>query len=150
MAITASSIPDTSSPNVTRFPARARERQTPLPNRDTPYSYSNHDHDNNNNNRVRAHAYARERRAVDDAYQDVFGRVMPVFVAREVEFLIAHGVQVGMIRAVIEYTACAPRPSWAYARAVLYRNKDRGIVTEQDFEYSLQNRGRDGCEDLPY
>ena len=149
MAITGSSAPNIDSPNVTRFPAHAREGQTTYSNSVTPYK-TNHDDDDYNNNRVRAHAYARERRAVDDAYLDVFGRTMPAFVAREVEFLIAHGVQVSMIRAVIEYTACAPRPSWAYARAVLFRNKDRGIVTEQDFEYSLQNRGRDGCEDLPY
>ena len=113
------------------------------------------DHDDNddynNNNNYRAHARARERdiifeermQAVKDAYLDVFGREMPRFVLREVEDMTSEQIDLHMIRAVIEYTACAPRPSWNYARTVIYRNRAIGICTERDFRDKLYNRGRE-------
>lgn len=152
MATTASSTPNTDSPNVTRFPSRATYSSS-LPKENNPsLSGTNHDHDNNNNYRAqaRACAYAREMTRMDDAYLDVLGRAMPAFVKREIEFLMGRGVTPGMVCAVIEYTACAPRPSWAYARTVLYRNMEKGILSEPDFMMSLDQRGRAGGEDLPY
>ena len=132
MATTASS-----APNVSPFPM--------LNNRHTE---TNHDHDNNNNH-VRAHAYAREWQKILDAYEDVMGRPMPRFVQRECEGFIANGIAPDMISAVLEYTACAPRPSWAYARTVLYRSEEKGMHTAADFMNGLAARGRAG-EDVPF
>lgn len=121
---------------------------SPFPMLNNNQSGNNHDHDNNNNH-VRARAYAREWQKILDAYEDVIGRPMPKFVQREAEGFIASGVQPDMIVAILEYTACAPRPSWAYARTVLYRSEERGMRSAADFMISLANRGRAG-EDLPY
>lgn len=137
MATTASctQIPQNTT-NVVTFPEKYNDQLEP-----------NHDHDNNNN-----HACARARawREVLDAYEDVMGRPMPRFVQSECEGFERSGVQLDMIKAVIEYTACAPRPSWAYARTVLYRSEERGIRTAADFMTSLGMRGRAGDADLPY
>lgn len=123
--------------NVTYFPS-----QTGIYSSNT----ANHDHDYNNNTRARA----REMLEIDEAYEDVLGRKMPKFVANEVLGFLAEGVEPSLIRTVIEYTACAPRPSWAYARAVLYRSIEKGITTAGAFAYSLAARGRDGDANMPY
>ena len=107
---------------------------------------TNNNNYNNNNNHVRAHAWE----AILEAYEDVMGRAMPRFVQNEAANMIKHGVEPAMIRAVIEYTACAPRPSWAYARTVIIRNEERGITTASAFSESLGLRGRAGDDDLPY
>lgn len=141
MAITASSVRNLDDHNVTSFPNNVK-----------PYSDTNHDDDDDYNNhaRARAYAYERARREIDEVYLDVFNRSLPAFVRREVEWFLGRGMQPQMIRCVIEYTACAPRPSWAYARAVLYRSMDKHIMTEDEFNRNLESRGRDGCEVLPY
>lgn len=136
MAITASSARKMDDHNVTTFPNSVN---------------TNNRENNNNNYNNYLHARACKERLADigEVYYEVFGRAMPRFVTAEVESMIARGLSVGMIKSVLEYTACAPRPSWAYARAVLYRNEERGIKDEFAFADSLYNRGRDGCE-LPY
>ena len=145
MAITASSITNTDSPNVTQFPAR--DRQNTLP--DNVYPISDTDHDNNNyNNRVRARA--REMLKIHETYQDVLGRPMPRFVEQEVLGMIASGIEPAMIKDVLEYTACAPRPSWAYARTVILRNEEKGVTTALAFSQSLGYRGRAGDDRNPY
>ena len=88
--------------------------------------------------------------AIEEAYEDVIGRKMPRFAKEEIQAFIADGMEPKMVLKVIEYTACAPRPSWAYARAVLYRNAQSGILTAFDFGMSLAKRGRDGDSELPY
>lgn len=113
--------------------------------------HDDHDYNNNNNNNYRVRARTRERdvlfeermQAVKDAYLDVFGREMPRFVLREIEDMTSEQIELHMIRAVIEYTACAPRPSWNYARTVIYRNRAIGICTERAFREKLYNRGRE-------
>lgn len=138
MAITGSSIANTDSPNVTRFPDRLNTQQN---------RQNHHDHDNNNNI-----ACARAREAlqqVEDevlhgdiaqAYSDSLGRPMPKFVAREVRGMFERGISGSLIVAVLEYTAAAPQPSWAYARAVILRNWARGVCTDDDFYESLEAR----------
>lgn len=144
MAITASSAPNMDSPNVTRFP-RATNWNTPSSNI-KPIKQANDDDDYNNY----IHALARKERIarIGEAYFDVLGRPMPKFVQHEVQRMMDAGVTSGMIVAVLEYTACAPRPSWAYARAVIYRNEERGIKDEYDFHNSLCDHERDGMVDL--
>lgn len=121
----------------------------PLPMLNNNQTGTNHDHDNNNNH-VRARAYAREWQKILDAYEDVMGRPMPRFVQRECESFINSGIQPDMITAVLEYTACAPRPSWAYARTVLYRSEEKGMRCSADFMNGLASRGRAGDADVPY
>lgn len=147
MATTGSSAPKMPQNTIT-FPARAREDLNPLEYKDYPNRTENHDHDNNNY-RVRVRAHAREMNRIHDAYEDILGRSMPRFVEEEILGMIADGAEPSFIRAVIEYTACAPRPSWAYARAVIYRNMKKGVTHEGTFMASLADRGRDGDE-LPY
>ena len=145
MATTASSA-RTMAPNTITFPSRVRDIQPPSESYTQPNS-ENNNNNNNYNNHVRARV--REIEQIHDAYEDVLGRSMPRFVEREVLGMIADGVEPSMIRDVIEYTACAPRPSWAYARAVIYRNHEKGISSSGAFARSLAERGRDG-DDLPY
>lgn len=137
MAITASSIPNTNSPNVTRFPERLRTHLT---------AHDDHNHDYNNNNNI-ACARAREEETrhnheikygdFSQAYSDALSRPMPKFVEREINGMIEKGIASSLILAVIEYTAAAPQPSWAYARAVILRNWQRGINSDEDFFESL-------------
>lgn len=136
MAITASSVPNTNSPNVTRFPERLRTHLT---------AHDDHNHDYNNNNIACARAREEEARRnheikygdFSQAYSDALSRPMPKFVEREIDGMIEKGIDSGLILAVIEYTAAAPQPSWAYARAVILRNWQRGINSEEDFFESL-------------
>lgn len=121
---------------------------TPFPMLNNNQSRENHDYDYNNNH-ARARAYAREWQKILDAYEDVLGRPMPKFVQRECEGFINQGMEPAMIKDVLEYTACAPRPSWAYARTVLYRSEEKGIRTAAGFQDSLATRGRAG-DDVPW
>lgn len=131
MATTASSA----APRVTPFPSRLSETKQ--------------ERDNNYNNNNYTRTRAREILQIDEVYEDVLGRKMPRFVEREILGMLADGAEPLLIRDVLEYTACAPRPSWAYARTVLYRTMERGIYTSLGFAQSLQNHGRAG-DDLPY
>jgi len=124
----------------------------PFPKENNTYLEPNHDHDNNNYH-VRAHACTREGHMwhkILDAYEDVMGRPMPRFVQSEAEAFIRSGADPSLLLTVIEYTACAPRPSWAYARTVLYRSMERGMRTSIDFMNGLTSRGRAGDEDVPF
>lgn len=144
MASTAYSVSDSQKAhNVTRFPVKDINNG----------KNENYDHDNYNNNNYRVRARTRETDAVfqdafqhvRDAYADVFGREIPRFVYNEMlDMMDELSIKADMIVAVIEYTACAPRPSWAYARAVLYRCcMQKGIVTGSGFRRDLRGRGRD-------
>lgn len=148
MATTGSCAPKMPRNTIT-FPARAREDLNPLEDNEYPNRTENHD-DDNNNYRVRVRAHAREMNRIHDAYEDVMGRSMPRFVEQEVLGFIADGATPQLIRTVLEYTACAPRPSWAYARAVIYRSLQKGITTDGAFMRSLADRGRDVDCDMPY
>ncbi|MBQ2930283.1 MAG: DnaD domain protein [Clostridia bacterium] len=75
---------------------------------------------------------------------------MPKFVEREIMAMINGGIEPNMVVCVLEYTACAPRPSWAYARTVLIRNEEKGITTASGFLTSLGNHGRAGDDAMPY
>lgn len=142
MASTAYSVEQLQeAPKVAYFPSKMKNND----------QNAHHDNYNNNNNNYHAHARAHARdiifeermHAVKDAYLDVFGREMPRFVLREIEDMTAEQIELPMIRAVIEYTACAPRPSWNYARTVIYRNRAVGICTERGFREKLYDRGRE-------
>lgn len=117
----------------------------------------NREHYNNNNNYNNNTTRARVERVIDRAtegrmdaalhgdfasvFEDSIGRPLPRIVAREISEMMARGISGGLIMAVIEYTAGAPRPSWAYARAVILRNFAKGINDEDEFNESVGGLG---------
>lgn len=141
MAITASSgVHDTQ--NTIVFPSvdnnAAQKRQ---------HDYNNY---NNYNNHARAHTREqlldreeakahRQATAIAlhgdfaRAYEDSLGRSMPNIVSREIQGMQAKGISSDLILVVLEYTAGAPRPSWAYARAVILRSYANGINDGEAF-----------------
>lgn len=91
-------------------------------------------------------AYARAREALPDQLQeiaeifaDVFSRPLSPWYRQQVEGYLSSGVQPDMICAVIAYTAGAPRPSWAYASAVLDRQIAQGARTAADFQGNVSS-----------
>ena len=136
--------------NVTPFPKRVKN------------GLSDHDHDHHDHDagaRVYARGCARAGARVETAgglpeelfalYEDVFCRHMPGIVAMEIMAMMAAGAGADLVAEIIRYTAGAPRPSWAYARAVLRRQMAMGTRTAADFaareaeraERGLQNAG---------
>ncbi len=88
------------------------------------------------------HARAREGDAalamLAEVYADVLGRPMPRFVAAELAERMQAGAQPDMLAAVLEYTGGAPRPSWAYARAVIDRQMGQGVLTASAFRRGVE------------
>lgn len=107
----------------------------------------NNNYNNNNNTRARVGmAVDAEKAAASQIamhgdfaqiYEDSIGRPMPRIVGREIAEMMEHGVSSTLIGAVLEYTAGAPRPSWAYARTVILRNFAKGINSEEEFTESI-------------
>lgn len=130
--------------NVTPFPSQRVEFDQTTTN----YDHDNHDYNNNNNNN---HARAREEknknallevsiRDIGESFEDVFGRPMPRAIENEVRRMIDSGIDSTLITEVINYTAGAPRPSWAYARAVIMRNYQKGVNSWMEFSATLRDR----------
>lgn len=128
----------------------ATHTQYPLDNvRTFKKEQNNNNYNNNYNNNTRARverALSAERNATSQQamhgdfaqiYEDSIGRPMPRIVGREISEMMEHGVSSGLISAVLEYTAGAPRPSWAYARTVILRNFSKGINSEDEFIDSI-------------
>lgn len=141
----AEDLPET--PNVTPFPSKEVELNQPA---------TNDHHDNNNNNYNNNIARAREKNdqllqeermgTLAQLFEDVFERKMPRVVEQEIRQMMDRGVDHTLISEVITYTASAPRPSWAYSRAVIWRNFQKGINDWNAFNRSLYLRGRAGQE----
>lgn len=132
MAITESGYPQQHNhnmDNVSAFPSRANNLYS-LP------EIENNNRDYNNNYYIRARentengVYLSE---IGEMYHDVLGRPLPRFVANEVQAMLDGGIQADMICAVLAYTGGAPRPSWAYARAVIQKQAAMGARTAADF-----------------
>lgn len=101
--------------------------------------YPDNKNSNTDNNYYYTHAHARELAEVAEMYQDTMGRPLPRYTATEVLELIQSGIQADMICAVLAYTAGAPRPSWAYARAVIERQAAQGARTAADFRGNVSS-----------
>lgn len=141
-AYSATQLQDTQ--NVTPFPSQRVEFDQTTTN----YDHDNHDYNNNNNNN---HTRAREEknknallevsiRDIGERFEDVFGRPMPRSIEAEVRRMIETGVDSTLIMSVIDYTAAAPRPSWAYARAVIVRNYQKGVNSWMEFEATRRDQ----------
>lgn len=124
-------------------PSRARARATnvsPFPKR-VRNGLSDHDNHDNHDHDAGARVYARgcaredagQMQEIAELYEDVFCRHMPGIVAMEIMAMMAAGAGADLVAEIIRYTAGAPRPSWAYARAVLRRQMAMGTRTAEDF-----------------
>ena len=84
--------------------------------------------------RVRAHA--RERAEIEQYYCDTFGapKVPPVAI-REIDFALEHGLDPALIMTAMDEAAMAPRPSWAYARAIIRRLLGEGVLTPDAYAH---------------
>ena len=108
-------------------------------------NYNNNNYNNNTRARVEGAITAEQETSAQVAmhgdfgqtYLDSIGRPMPNVVRREIDEMIRRGISSALIHAVLEYTAGAPRPSWAYARAVILRNFARGINDDTEFLESV-------------
>lgn len=74
-----------------------------------------------------------EMNEISEMYFDVLGRPLPRYTANEIAGMLEAGIDAGLICAVLAYTGGAPRPSWAYAKAVIERQIAQGAKTAEDF-----------------
>lgn len=139
-------------------PSRARARATnvsPFPQR-VRNGLSDHDNHDNHDHDAGARVYARgcaracaredagQMQEIAELYEDVFCRHMPGIVAMEIMAMMAAGAGADLVAEIIRYTAGAPRPSWAYARAVLRRQMAMGTRTAEDFTAREAERAERG------
>ena len=69
-------------------------------------------------------------------YTESFRRAIPHVVQREIAERIRDGMSADVIRLAMDETQTAPRPSWAYCRAILRRCDLEGIRTLKDWNES--------------
>lgn len=84
--------------------------------------------------------------AIEGAYYATFGRVIAPVVRAQMLSMVEQGAALDLIAAVIEYSASAPRPSWAYARTVLIRQLAMGTRTAEQFEAACDSYRRKAAE----
>lgn len=123
----------------TRAHAHARANTIPI----TPTRVQNNCIGDNNNyyytrTRAREGTYDGDMAMLAEVYQDVLCRPMPRFVAAELAERMQAGAQPDMLAAILEYTGGAPRPSWAYARAVIDRQLAMGARTAAAFRAGVE------------
>lgn len=71
-------------------------------------------------------------------YEESFDRKCPPVVAKEIGDVINLGMDADLLEAIIDETQLAPRPSWAYARAIIRRCFREQVYTVSDF---MRGRG---------
>ena len=72
-------------------------------------------------------------RDLADYYQSSFGAYCPQCARRDMAAALDAGLDYALLIVAIDEAAVAPRPSWAYARAILRRCINQGIHTEEDY-----------------
>ena len=73
-------------------------------------------------------------------YADSFRREPAPAIRREIAQTIKDGMTGECLQAIIDETMTAPRPSWAYCRAIINRAKLDGIKTLDDWHRDKQKR----------
>lgn len=73
-------------------------------------------------------------------YADTFRRVPAPGIRREIAEHIKGGMTAECIKAIMDETQAAPRPSWAYCRAILQRCDLDNIKTLTDWQRDRQRR----------
>ena len=126
---------------------------TPFPHTPNPENEENQREELSNSvtsstTRVRAHARARDE--VEQYYCDTFGTAaMPPVAIRQIDYAFEQGMSPDLIMTAIDEAALAPRPSWAYARAIIQRLLAEGVLTPEAYTerqarfYSRRSRDRE-------
>ena len=78
-------------------------------------------------------------------YEQTFGRPLPPVAKSDINNAFDHGVEPETVMICIDAAAVVPRPSWAYARAILYRLVAEGVHTTDEY-YKRQTRFYDSRE----
>ena len=103
--------------------------------------------------RARAREGAEIRVWMDDIaryYRDTLGCVMPPMAKRDVAAAIEAGLEPQLVIIALDETALAPRPSWAYARAILRRLLREGVYDEQAYNRRQARYKARKSDDLPF
>lgn len=109
----------------------------------TPYYNNNKPEESNSLSQDYNYYYKAQ---IEEAYTAIYGRKMPPVIRSQIRSLMAQGAMPDLIAAVIEYSAAAPRPSWAYARTVLERQLSMGTRTAEQFEAACDRYRRKAAE----
>ena len=67
-------------------------------------------------------------------YQECFDRKITPGVQRDIANALVEGFNIDLLRAIMDETLCAPRPSWAYCLAILRRCERDGLRTLEDWK----------------
>lgn len=82
-----------------------------------------------------ARARTRETEELADYFCDTFGAMrMPPVAQRAIEYALDQGMDASLIYNAMDEAALAPRPSWAYAAAILRRLIAEGCFTPEAYE----------------
>ena len=101
---------------------------------------------------TRVRARAREMAEIADYYCATFGApAMPPVAGRQITGALDQGMDYALIFTAIDEAALAPRPSWAYAAAILRRLIAEGVRTPEDYEKRQAAwRKKRGLDELPF
>ena len=86
-------------------------------------------------------------------YLDTFGVKMPPVAKADVNDALEAGLEPVLVFRALDEAAIAPRPSWAYARAILRRLVNEGCLTEAAYnarQRKWQSRRRRSDDDMPF
>ena len=73
-------------------------------------------------------------------YAESFRRAPAPSIRRDIATAIKNGMTGECLRAIMDETQTAPRPSWAYCMAILRRCEGSGIKTLEDWQTDRQRR----------
>lgn len=86
-------------------------------------------------------------------YLDTFGVKMPPVAKADVNDALEAGLEPVLVFRALDEAAIAPRPSWAYSRAILRRLVNEGCLTEAAYnarQRKWQSRRRRSDDDMPF
>lgn len=100
----------------------------------------------------RACARTREKAEIEQYFCDTFGAAkMPPVAIRQIDVVLERGMEPALIYTAMDEAALAPRPSWAYAAAILRRLMSEKVFTEDDYQKRQAAwRRRRGLDELPF
>lgn len=83
-------------------------------------------------------------------YQSTFGAALPPVAKRDIDAAMEAGIEPPVIMICIDEAALAPRPSWAYARAILRKLVSEGCCTEEQYHQRQRAWHARRADNLPF
>ena len=84
--------------------------------------------------------YRAELDAYADYWRQTIGTQLPPAARRRIAAALAAGIEAALIADLIDQTAGAPRPSWAYCAAIMDRIEREGIKSQADYQAAQERR----------